>query len=268
MSWANSVHMTSALTLPTLSSWGNLKERKSPGCQDKQSWCSCACLHSYWHSAGLWFDLSQSHVWQRASCKYNLQAHTQKVYYKGKTKHHLWSSNKETYVYSTEIRKGKLLKTPRFKFYINIVAHKFKVSKWPLVEFFWNHRKFNVTWGLCGLCYNAWQNEREHTFSPSTPHIPEPQWVKLKGNDTEQNVALTGWWWVCRSSCPPRWWRRWAWWVWARSPDSGCSGPAPLAGSLLSSPPLPHLHLPHPHPPLLQPFPYFSSLAWAVRWKK
>ena len=29
MSWANSIHMTSALTLPTLSSWGNLEVKKS-----------------------------------------------------------------------------------------------------------------------------------------------------------------------------------------------------------------------------------------------
>lgn len=29
MSWAKSIHMTSALTLPTLSSWGNLEEQRS-----------------------------------------------------------------------------------------------------------------------------------------------------------------------------------------------------------------------------------------------
>lgn len=37
MSWANSIHMTSALTLPTLSSWGNLRRHKKSGIRTRQT---------------------------------------------------------------------------------------------------------------------------------------------------------------------------------------------------------------------------------------
>lgn len=53
-------------------------------------------------------------------------------------------------------------------------------------------------------------------------------------NDSKNVMWLTDWDKECKSSCPPRWWRQWEWWVWTRSPGFWRWDLAPLGGRPLT----------------------------------
>lgn len=91
-----------------------------------------------------------------------------------------------------------------------------------------------VNWRSSCSCRQApgvmWRSDQLWSTNKKTTST-KLLWQRRSSSGTKP----TGWAQVCKNSCLLRWWTRWAWWVWARSPGSWCSDPALPAAALLYS---------------------------------